>query len=73
MAANTKRSFIVASEQGDWHYAPVEAESPEEAVRLSDEEAETAEGVSNGTEFFVYELVSVNPAIIRAKVQLAPI
>ena len=42
MAATVKKkAYLITSDDGTWHYAPNEAESPEDAVRLAETEAET--------------------------------
>ncbi len=66
--AAKEKSYVVASDDGSWHYLPVEASSPEDAVRQAEPEAETAGHLSS--EYYVYELVSKDPTIILTKVQL---
>lgn len=66
-ANNSK--YIVASEDGTWHYSPVEAIDGVEAVKKSDSDWEASEG----TEYFVYELVNSKPLILRAKKSLVEV
>lgn len=68
MATKAKKVYLVASEDGSWHYAPQEAESPEEAIRLSDCDAETRDQI--GTTHLVYELVSKTPHTFNTMVKL---
>lgn len=66
MSANAKSAgpyFLVGSETGDWHYLPVEASTPAEAVAQSEPEWMTNEG----TEYYVYELTGPIPTKITLK------
>jgi hypothetical protein len=67
-ASSNKTTYLVASDDGTWHYSPTVAESPEEAVRNSEPESETQAQLD--VSYAVYELVSPTPTVIDTKVAL---
>jgi hypothetical protein len=65
MAAKTasKKWYLVASDTGEWHYAPQEAESPDAAIKAVEAEWEDNEN----TVYYVYELISPNPTVLTVQ------
>lgn len=70
MAAAKPKSYIVCSEDGSWHYAPITTDDPVSAVELSDNEWNS--GDNNSTVYSVYELVSDKPVLLRPRIKLTP-
>jgi len=66
--AASKKTYLVASDDGSWHYSPTVAETPEEAIFNSESEAGTVEQL--GVTYLVYELATPNPVTVDTKVQL---